>query len=345
MDYTFFRRDASGYNQWNQRLRSYCQPALLILAACLAAPASAQTVSSLGFIEPENGVMHITGALSSNGSVVQELHVKDGDNVNQGQIIAVLDNHYQLKASLEKAESHVAIKTALLERVSAGISEKTRQVHEAGLERLNVELKTAVSACDRFKALWKKKEVARQQLEEKCLKVDVLRQQQTEARARLDEIQEVRDVDIAVAQAELHNARADVALANANLERSIVRAPVDGQILKVHTYPGEAIGLKGLVELGQTQSMWVSAEVYETDIQYINEGQPVRVTSDGFSGELTGTVEQIGLLVGRNQLVAGAPTADVDARIIEVRIRLSDEDGRKVARLINLQVNVVIGQD
>lgn len=36
------------------------------------------------------------------------------------------------------------------------------------------------------------------------------------------------------------------------------------------------------------------------------------------------------------------PVADVDARVVEVKIRLHPEDSQKVANLTNLQVNVVI---
>ena len=44
---------------------------------------------------------------------------------------------------------------------------------------------------------------------------------------------------------------------------------MDGQILYVHTSPGERVGVKGVVEIGRTDKMYAVAEVYETDIIHV----------------------------------------------------------------------------
>ena len=56
--------------------------------------------------------------------------------------------------------------------------------------------------------------------------------------------------------------------------------------------------------------------------------------------KLTGAVVQIGAMIGKNRVVDVDPTADVDRRVIEVRIRL--KDGAPAASLINHQVLVEI---
>jgi HlyD family secretion protein len=88
--------------------------------------------------------------------------------------------------------------------------------------------------------------------------------------------------------------------------------------------------------------MFAIAEVYESDIKNIRPGQTARVSSDSIDGELSGSVEQVGYKVLRQDIVNTDPSANIDARIVEVKIRLDANSSRKAARLTNQQVKVVI---
>jgi HlyD family secretion protein len=161
----------------------------------------------------------------------------------------------------------------------------------------------------------------------------------------LEKIVEVRPVDIAVARAELEEAKADAQQAQANLNIAYLRAPKEGQILKINTRPGEAISDKGIVALGKTDNMYAIAEVYETDISKIRIGQKATVTSFGFLGQLSGVVDEVGLQIGKKDVLNTDPTADVDSRVVEVKVRLDRDSSKQVSGLTNLQVNVVVHLD
>jgi HlyD family secretion protein len=135
-------------------------------------------------------------------------------------------------------------------------------------------------------------------------------------------------------------ARASLARAEAELELSLVRSPIDGQILKIHAREGERVGAEGIVEIGETASMYVVAEVYETDIGRVAVGQRASVRSPALARPLTGSVERIGLRIGRQDVLGTDPVADVDARVVEVEVRL--DDPAPAARLTNLRVDVQI---
>ena len=60
-----------------------------------------------------------------------------------------------------------------------------------------------------------------------------------EAQSNLDRISEVRPVDITLAQAEVNHAIALLKRAETQLDRAYLRAPITGQILKIHTRAGE----------------------------------------------------------------------------------------------------------
>ncbi|MFT7288276.1 MAG: HlyD family secretion protein [Halieaceae bacterium] len=151
------------------------------------------------------------------------------------------------------------------------------------------------------------------------------------SKARVDEAER----DVLMGEAEL-------AAAKARLERAQVRAPVDGEILVIHAREGERIGDDGLLELGQTRRMFVVAEVYETDIGLVELGQPAIISGPALDGLLTGSVHEIGKVVGRIDSLALDPVARTDSRVVEVKILL--DDPTQVAGLTNLQVDVEIGE-
>ncbi|MEM8779166.1 MAG: ABC exporter membrane fusion protein, partial [Cyanobacteria bacterium P01_G01_bin.49] len=253
-----------------------------------------------------------------------------------------------------------------------------RNAQQATIERLKAELDNNTTECQRYRTLHQDGAISAQEYDRVCLQQEITQKQLKEAQANLQRIistltdqisaakadlnrtvatletqitenqamlssvSEVRSVDLQVAQSELASAQAAVKQADANFALAYVRAPKDGQILKVHTWPGEMVHNQGIVELGETAQMYVTAEVYESDITRVHQGQAATVTADGVVKELKGTVEEIGLQVARQKVLDSNPTADVDARVVEVKIRISPEDSQRVAHLTNLQVNVVI---
>ena len=86
--------------------------------------------------------------------------------------------------------------------------------------------------------------------------------------------------------------------------------------------------------------MFAVAEVYETDIGRVKAGQHATVTSPALPKPISGSVEKVGLKIGRLDAVGADPVAKTDARVVEVEIRL--EDPAAVANLTNLQVEVEI---
>ena len=145
---------------------------------------------------------------------------------------------------------------------------------------------------------------------------------------------EIESLEIGLAIAE-----AELAQAEAELQRAKVKAPIDGQVVVVHTRDGERVGANGIVELGRTDSMLVIAEVYETDIGRVHIGQRVVATSPALAEPLDGTVERIGLKVGKLEALATDPVGRTDARVIEVDVAL--DDSRAASGLTNLQVEVL----
>ena len=135
-------------------------------------------------------------------------------------------------------------------------------------------------------------------------------------------------------------ARAQLRYAQAELARSTVRAPFDGQVLEIHARTGERVGPKGILELARTDEMYAIAEVYETDVRRIEVGQRAQVSSPALEAPIEGVVERVGMKIGKLDALSTDPAARTDARVVEVEIRL--DDSVPVKGLTNLQVEVAI---
>jgi HlyD family secretion protein len=157
---------------------------------------------------------------------------------------------------------------------------------------------------------------------------NLLRQGVT-SRAVFDQAQSRRDTAVA----RLEQAKAELA-------RSHVRAPIDGVVLEVFARDGERVGPEGIVEIANTATMLAVAEVPESQIDLIRLGQPAWVSTPSVTSRLTGRVAQIGRKVRQQEVVSADPSADLDARIIEVEVAL--DDPAAVAALTNLRVEVEI---
>lgn len=347
----------------------------------VATSASTQAVSALGYLKPDGEVIYLSAPTNPTGlsaTRVAQLLVSEGDRVKANQTIAVLDTLESLQAALNQAKEEVELARANLANVRAGVKPGELEAQEAtitqlqadlegkiimqerAIARLNAELENAQVEHQRYQELFEAGAVTASQLDAKRLTLETAQKQLEEAEANrtwiettfeqqiraaqatLGQLAEVRPTDIQVAQAEVERAIADVVKAEADLKLAYVYAPTDGQILKIHTQTGELIQEQGIVALGQTEQMTVIAEVYELDIGRVQVGQPATITSPAIPESLHGTVTQVGLQVNPQQLLSTNPAADVDRRIVEVKIRLDEADSQKASGLTNLQVNVVI---
>jgi HlyD family secretion protein len=254
------------------------------------------------------------------------------------------------KSSLDKSqEEFISAQAAARER---GIDTKTQ------LDRANEDLAAAkanlqekqLAVTGQLDKLKTELLTARQTVNQRQAELDqtihTLNAQIDQERAKLAELREVRPSDIRLAQAQLEKAQIAVEQKQAALRDSQVRVPVAGQILKINTRIGEQVNItQGIVELAQTDKMYVMTEIAEIDINKIRPGQSALITSEyqSFTGELRGTVSQIGLQVGRKQTQeAGGnnPTTDKESRVIAVKIEIAPTDSPKVAKLTNMQVRV-----
>ena len=272
----------------------------------------------------------------------QLLKVEQGD-FKQGEVLAQKAAITELEARLE---SEIKEKAAAITEAQATLT-NAQQKYKRNNSLANEgaisssELDNAREELERTRAIFAQAQASFDNTK------SVLQAQLAREKANLQRIQEVRPVDVQIAKAELEQALIQVRQRKAELADTQVKVPIAGQILRINTRVGEQVNTEeGIAELGQTKQMYVIAEVYESDILKVQTGQQATINSEygGFQQEITGKVEKIGLQIGKTRLSQSQnnPTTDVNARVVEVKIRINPEDSPKVANLTGMQVRVEI---
>lgn len=336
-------------------------------------------VTALGRLEPKGEAIQVS--TSERAARIDQLLVAEGDRVEAGEVIAILESFRPREAAVKTAEEEVKVARSRLAKVKAGGQQGEINAQKATIERLKAELagekatqtatlqrlkaqfRTAEAEFQRYQFLEAEGAISQSDLDQRQLDLDTareayleamtrrektintLQEEIREAQATLEKIQEIRPVDVQEAQAELQSAIARVEQAKADLELSKVKAPSEGQVIEINTHAGEIVNEEeGIVELANTEEMVAIAEVYESDIKRIQVGQSATITSenDTFTEEIIGKVSKIGLKIGKKEVFTSDPAANVDARVVEVEIALTPESSQLVEGLTNAQVLVKI---
>lgn len=262
-------------------------------------------IGALGRIEPRSRVIRISHNAGPEGARVQQLFSQEGDLVKSGKKLAILSDHAKRKAEVEAARTFVRVLEAQLiaEKNSLAFNKKEY------LRYQSLEQSSAASA-----SLADAKHLA-------------LEQSETAIKRLL---------------AEIANARFRQKISEAELENTFIYAPITGTVLKIQTRAGERIRDSGLLEMADLTQLDVVAEVYESDLLKIKPGQQARITATGFKRTYNAEVRELGFQVKKNDLNDTDPLADMDNRIVEVRLTLEVDAVSELRHQIFRQVKVRI---
>jgi HlyD family secretion protein len=301
-------------------------------------------VVALGRIIPRGDVIQVATPSGAGDARIAEINVREGDRVNAGDVLAVLDNLPQLQSSVASAQANIGVREAILSQTRAAIT-ASRDEARAGLERAEATAAAAQTDLDRTTSLFERGVATRADFNRVVTHAneagrDVERNLAT--LSRYETGSETVQADIAVAQANLEAAQTDLARAQQDLERAYVRAPEAGMVLDINARVGERLSNSGIIDLGDTTQMTVEAEVYQTMIGRVAIGDPVIVSAEALDGDLSGVVSAIGLEIGRQSITSSDPAANTDARVVDVIISLDAASSTLAQRFTNLEAVVRI---
>ncbi len=303
------------------------------------APAAAPLVVGLGKLLPEGEVVTIAPPFGAGDARLATLRVGEGESVERGAILAVLDNERPLLAAFDAAKATVAAREASFEQARASVRASKGEA-EAALARAEATAANAAREFDRIDQLRRTGFAADTTFEQRRTAREETAREVERLKATLSRFSGDPDLqpDVIVAARTLASAKAELERARADLDKAYVRAPMAATILSIHTQPGERPGAAGIMNIGNIARMKADVEIYQTQIGQVSLGDLVEITAQALGKPLNGTVSRIGLEVGRQTMMDANPAANTDARVVKVTVTLDPEATRVASRYTNLQV-------
>ena len=135
---------------WTQGLLGFMVLATLFQPAPVAA--QDRPVTALGRLEPLGGVIHVAGP-SRPGSVIAELKVDEGDDVREGDVLAVLDTLPEAQArvarlSAERADAQAKLAREETLRREGATSKANYDTASLGVDVAEAEVAAAAAALE-----------------------------------------------------------------------------------------------------------------------------------------------------------------------------------------------------
>ena len=223
-------------------------------------------VAAPGVVEPASEEREIGSQVIG---IIREMRVKENEKLQQGQIIAVVENSEQV-ARVASARAELSLRQAELQRLLNGARPEERREARAAYAEAQANLAFAREEYNRRLALTTNGTSSKAALDlaESNLKVAEARSAVMAERLELLEAGS-RAEDIAAARAQIRIAEANLAVAGSLLEKTYIRSPIAGTVLRLDRLAGEAITNvppTRIAIVGDIRQLRVRAEVDETDI-------------------------------------------------------------------------------
>lgn len=292
-----------------------------------AEPHAQPLFSAPGLTEPRSRVVQIISEISG---TLSGIHVRAGDKVCKGQLLAEL-NHDLQQAQVDLGRAAVDRATAELRRLENGERPEEVEVLNAQFQEARALRELADYECERMKKIRSEDAASDRELTQYRSARDQSAARERAARLRLELAQAgPRQEDLDRARAAVREAQAQLAAARSLLEKTYLRSPIDGIVVYRHREPGETVFSETpmpVLSLGDRSRLHVRVDVDEMDIGRVWRAQEVYAVASAFTGRrFHGRVVHIEPTLGRKNFRTDRPTEKIDTRVQEVVVELDDAD-------------------
>ncbi|MDO8986575.1 HlyD family efflux transporter periplasmic adaptor subunit [Cypionkella sp.] len=300
-------------------------------------------VVGLARVMPRGDVAVVAAPYGAGDARVAEILVAEGDSVAKGTPLAPLarlDNRTALEGAVLMAEANLAIRKASLMQTRAAVA-ASRDEAQAALDQAIATAAEATTNLARTEELFQRAVATQATLDSARTAAASAGLAVSRAEVTLTRFASLAlddQPDVVVATRNVEAAEADLARAKLDLDRALVVAPIAGTILDIRATPGQRPPADGIMDMGDTGTMMAEVEVWQDRIAAVQLGQPVELAAPALGQSLLGTVESIGLTVGRQGLISDDAAENKDARVIRVLVVLDDASSLVAARFTNLEV-------
>jgi membrane fusion protein (multidrug efflux system) len=267
------------------------------------------------FVETDNAYVGAeTAAVTPTvGGIVREVRVTDTQSVKAGDIVVALDD-VDARLALEQAEAELGRSIRRVRGYVANDQSLTWQIESraSDVERARIDLK-------RRQALAKSGSVSGEEV------TKALNAYET-AQANYEATIGSREANLVLIENTTEETNPEVLLARAkrdqarvNLERTVIRAPVDGVVVKRAVQIGQQVQAGAtLLQVVPIEQVHVDANFKEVQLTRVQIGQPVELVADIYGSSMTYHGVVSGLSGGTGSAFATIPAQNATGNWIKV---------------------------
>lgn len=260
-----------------------------------------------------------------------QLYVDQGDRVEQGQILARMDDR-EIQTSLDQSTANLAQAEARLALARAGTRPEEIAQAQAQVDVAQSQAKLASDRSQRYQNLANQGAISRDQLEEYLNNQRKSQADLRQAQQKVEQLQSgSRPEEIAQNIAQVVQAKAQLRAAQIQATDAVIRAPFSGIITQKYANVGSFVtpttaasatsSATSTSIVAIASNLEILAKVPERDIGQVRLGQMVEIRADAFPGQK---------FKGKVRLVA--PAAVVDQNVTSFQVRITLETGQNQLR-------------
>nr|HEV8009660.1 HlyD family efflux transporter periplasmic adaptor subunit [Bradyrhizobium sp.] len=280
---------------------------------------------TLGRVEPRSGEIKIAAPLPGR---IADVLVKANEDVFAGELLVRLDDEEAL-ARVAEADAQVALHKRARNDQSTPAGAADRRKAEDAVADSERSSADALSALDKITTDWRADTAQKADLDAARTALSHAQDRLREQQATLAKLKAAPDTPLPTRlEGELNVAQAEWTLARAALEKTRIRAPIDGVVLQVDAKKGElAVPTLGptLLIMGDLSALRVRAEVDQQYLGKMRVGQRAVVRAAAFRGrEFDGKVSSIARIVGQSRINSDDPHKFSDVEVLDIVVDLLD---------------------
>jgi len=231
------------------------------------------------------------------GGKITEINTDEGDSIKKGAVLGRLDSTIQalqvqqaeaaLRAAAEKAkETQSGNRDQLIGQAVSLVDQMTSLA-----EGSKAAMDNARENLDRVRTLAGEGGIAHQQLSDAETRYESARAQyeayvaqKNSAREQLDLLKSGATTEtINIMNAGVAQAQANVSIARAQLEKTVLIAPIDGQVSTVNFRQSEYVSPGApVITLLNPEDLWIKVYISETEIAKVKPGQKAEIFIDAY---------------------------------------------------------------
>ena len=308
------------------------------------------------FVSTDNAyaAVEIAQVTPSVSGTISEVRVTDTQSVRKGDVLVVIDPtdaklalaqaEADLGSAIRRVRGYVANDSGLAAQIAARAADERRAAAqlasaEADFERAKIDLQRREALSTSGSVSGDELTRAQNAFAAAEANLTVAQASTAQAKANRDAAIGSKDANAALIANSTEETNPEVALARArrdqaavDLERTIIRAPLDGVVAKRQVQLGQRVQAgTPLLAVVPVHEMHVDANFKEVQLENVRAGQPVTLTADIYGSSVTyeGTVE--GFSGGSGAAFAAIPAQNATGNWIKVvqrvpvRIKLDPE--------------------